>query len=327
MPFQNLPTEIIEWIAEYLHHSGDLNALCRVNRHSYAVLNWYLYHRDAQRPCKALLWGSHTGNLQVMQRSLDHGADIHRKDFDDKTPLIKAVEGQSLEAIRFLLAKGADIHYSNSYADSITFAAVFTRNVEVVKLVLAYGANPDARSYAHTRPLSLAVSRGEFEIASALVKNGACLYESDPEYYTPLMTVLTEARHDILKMFIENGVFHHDKDGSLGANALRRAVLTGNSEAVDILLSAGANAARNGWNGRCAIMDAVSTGNVDLAISLSESVVDLKELKDKDGEGLFHYAVASGSQRYVRYLLGRGFSPDNINRTGLSEGLDKMCRD
>lgn len=325
MFFQHLPTEIVEWIAGHLQQSSSLNALCRTNRRFYHILNWHLYNRDARNPCKALLWGAYNGNLQAMQRSLAHGANIHRKDYDDKTPLIKAVEGQHLEAINFLLDRGANINYSNTYADSIMYTAVFTRNVDVVQLVLARGAKPDALSYANTRPLSLAVSRGDFQIAQALVKYGACMDEPGPGYYTPLITAVHEARHDILRMFIENGIFQNDKDGSLGAEALRSAVMNDNNEALDILLKAGVNPIKAGWHGRCSIMEAVSFGKIDLAISLSELVPDLKEAKDKDGEGLLYYAVAGGSRRYARYLLDRGFGPDDTHEPELPAALETLC--
>ncbi|XEV02858.1 hypothetical protein FSHL1_008145 [Fusarium sambucinum] len=326
MLFQNLPTEIVECVAEHLHHSNVLNALCRVNRRFYHILNWCLYDRDAHKFCKALLWGAYHGNLQAMQKSLRHGANIHRKDYDDKTPLTKATEGQSLGAIKFLLDRGADINYSNTYADSIMYVAVFTRNIDVVELVLARGAKPDALSYANTRPLSLAVSRGDFEIAQALVKFGARLDEPGPGYYTPLITAVHEARHDILKMFIENGVFQNDKDGSLGAEAMRRAVLNDNNEALDILLKAGVNPLKAGWHGRCPIIEAVSFGKIDLAISLSDLVSDLKHAKDKDGEGLLYYAVASGSRQYTKYLLDRGFGPDDSREPDLPAALEALCK-
>ncbi|KAG8672581.1 hypothetical protein FPOAC2_05975 [Fusarium poae] len=326
MFFQNLPTEIVECIAEHLHQPNVLNALCRVNRRFYHILNWCLYDRDAKKLCKALLWGAYNGNLQVMQTSLEHGANIHRKDYDDKTPLTKAVEGQSLEAMKFLLDRGADINYSNTYADSIMYVAVFTRNLDVVELVLARGAKPDALSYANTRPLSLAISRGDFQIAQALVKFGARLDEPGPGYHTSLITAVHEARHDILKTFIENGVFQNDQDGSLGAEALRRAVLNNNDEALDILLKAGVNPIIAGWHGRCPIMEAVTFGKTDLAISLSDLVSDLKQAKDKDGEGLLYYAVASGNRRYTKYLLDRGFGPDDSRESDLPAALKALCK-
>jgi ankyrin repeat protein len=142
-----------------------------------------------------------------------------------------------------------------------------------------------------------------------------------------LITAVHETRHDILKMFVENGVFQNDKDGSLGAEALRRAVLDDNKEALGILLAAGADPVKAGWHGRCPIMEAVSFGKIDLAISLSELVVDLKEPKDKDGEGLLYYAVARGSRRYAKYLLDRGFGPEDTHEPELPAALEALCCD
>ncbi|KAH7174804.1 ankyrin repeat-containing domain protein [Fusarium flagelliforme] len=327
MSLQNLPTEIIELIAERVHQLSSLNSLCRMNRRFHIILNWHLYRRDAKRPCKALLWGAFTGNLKVMQRSLEHGANIHAKNIEDKTPLLRAVEGQSLEAIKFLLDRGADINYSNTFADSIMYVAVFTRNVDVVKLVLERGANPDALSYANTRPLSLAVARNDIAIAEALVKHKARMDEPGPGYYTPLITAVHEARYDILRMFIENGVFSTDKDGSLGAEGLRRAVLNKDYEALDILLKAGADPGKNGWHGRCTIMEAMRFDTEDLAISLSGGIVNLKELKDKDGEGLLYYAVSSRCKRFTKYLLDRGLSIDDTNEPELRGAFEALFSD
>ncbi|KAJ4128874.1 hypothetical protein NW768_007396 [Fusarium equiseti] len=327
MSLQILPTEIIELVAEQVHQLSTLNALCSTNRRFHLILNWLLYQRDAQRPCKALLWGAYTGNLKVMQRSLDYGANIHAKNIQDKTPLLKAVEGQNLEAINFLLDRGADINYSNSFADSIMYVAVFTRNVDVVKLALERGADPDALSYANTRPLSLAVARNDIAIAEALVKCKARMDEPGPGYYTPLITAVHEARYDILKMFIKNGVFSTDKDGSLGAEALRRAVLNRDYEALDILLKAGADPSKNGWHGRCTIMEASWLETEDLAISLSERVVNLKELRDKDDEGLLYYAVGSRCKRFTKYLLDRGLSLDDTHEPELREVYETLFPD
>ncbi|RGP73085.1 hypothetical protein FLONG3_6400 [Fusarium longipes] len=307
MSFEQLPTEMIECIAECLPQSQDLNALCRANRRFNLIVSWHLYHSHAR---KALHWGASNGYLQVMQKSLNHGVSIHIRDRKDKTPLTRAVEAQNLEAINFLLDRGADINYSKTFAESITYIAVLNRNIDVIKLVLARGANPDALSNNDTLPLFLAVSRGDLEIAQMLVEYGARLDAPGP-HQTPMIQSIKLGHHDILKMFIEKGLFRNDKDGSLGAEALTRAVLDQNHKALDILLAAGVNPGKGDWLGYCPIMHALRSGNVHYAIILSDRVEDLTEPKDRRGKTLLDYGVTSHSKQYLKYLVGRGFSPDN----------------
>jgi len=113
-----------------------------------------------------------------------------------------------LERARQLIAAGADLENNHSYSMTPLMVAVRNGNINAVKLLIKAGANVNAKS--------------------------------SPEESTPLMYASQRDWIDIMRMLLKAGAEIEATD-SYGQTALHYAVLERNEEAMEFLLSAGAN--------------------------------------------------------------------------------------
>jgi ankyrin repeat protein len=56
----------------------------------------------------ALLKAAESGEIELMEMLIDHGADVNHADETGVTPLLAAAIGSDVEVVRLLLANGAD---------------------------------------------------------------------------------------------------------------------------------------------------------------------------------------------------------------------------
>src|SRR5258708_7210092 len=80
--------------------------------------------------------------VDELRELLAKGAHVDAKDNNGDTPLIKAAEGRSTEAVMLLLDKGADIEAKGFHGNTPLMAAaihVLAGNTEIIKLLLEKG--------------------------------------------------------------------------------------------------------------------------------------------------------------------------------------------
>ena len=105
-----LPPELFVLLATFLEAERDLNSLSRTCHRLYALLNTYLYRRNAQNSkSSALLWAARCGNEETARKSIQEGASIQEKDSTDRTPLCWAAENGHKAIVKLLLENGKSI--------------------------------------------------------------------------------------------------------------------------------------------------------------------------------------------------------------------------
>ncbi|KAF5973752.1 ankyrin protein [Fusarium bulbicola] len=311
MLLQDLATEIIEQIAQYLSVCSDLNALCQTNKRFHHIANDLVYREDAHWRCNALRWGSQEGLVSVVERSLDQGADVNYIiNHDDETALFPAVQKQHWDIVHLLLARGADVHRRNKVGDNLVYIAVATGSYDLVKLILDLGVDPNSHVEGDVPPLLLAVRRGYLDIARLLFDGAAYIDDSDDWGETPLHLAVGTPQHDILSFFIEKDVFRKDKTGARGSDALEMAVIRGDMSTLRLLLEGGADPLVRRWTRHHAIITAALAREDDMAILMTDRLVEEVGFLDEHGKELLWNAVKGRCQRYTRYLLNKGLDPD-----------------
>lgn len=64
---------------------------------------------------------------------MEKGADLHAKDFSDRTPLLDTAANDHLEVVKWLTEHGADIHAEDKKSWAPTHYAAARGHLEVLK--------------------------------------------------------------------------------------------------------------------------------------------------------------------------------------------------
>lgn len=115
---------------------------------------------DIQRPTEwnysPLHIACRQGHTEMVQLLLDHGADIHAKEFRGKTPLFIAAENNLPDMLQQLLACGAKLDAANFKGETPLHAACTMGHTKIVEILLEAGADPRAESHLEETPFDSA---------------------------------------------------------------------------------------------------------------------------------------------------------------------------
>ena len=145
------------------------------------------------------------GARETARLLLDHGADIHRRNGDRKTALLRAaeqaVEDDDLTLLTWLLEAGADPNVAEYHFDDtpLTIAAEHNR-VGLIDYLVQAGA--DVRK---GHPLVTAADRGRLEAAQRLLELGADVNEVDISENTGLICAIIHHNTAMARLLIDHG--------------------------------------------------------------------------------------------------------------------------
>jgi uncharacterized protein len=168
-----------------------------------------------------------------------------------------------------------------------------------------------------TEELSSAAQSGDLKACSLLLKRGASLNDVDSAGFLPIHYACKSGASDVVKLLCE---FGQDPTSYLsGHSAVEIAARHGHTKVVHVLLSFGASVEDTGSNGRAPILSAVMSGNIEcvqdlLSAGASITAVDTKE------DTVLHTAVVNLTDPVdmVRFLLRNGADPTVRNSRGLA---------
>ena len=127
--------------------------------------------RDGMSPLHAAV---ETGNLEIVEYLLAHGAKTNIRDYDKLTPLMMMDEDATPELFQLLVRYGAKLNLLDKQKNNILHHLA-TRPVDagVIKLVATYGVPVNGLNKEGKTPLMLAVENGMDDHVRALIENGA----------------------------------------------------------------------------------------------------------------------------------------------------------
>jgi ankyrin repeat protein len=114
------------------------------------------------------------GRVEAGQCLLDHGADLHARNNEDRTALFEAAINGRVEFSRMLLERGARINDHEARGMTPLHCAVRSGSIQTVRLLLEHGADVNARdSKVGCTPSKLGSMMDRHEIVELLSAYGA----------------------------------------------------------------------------------------------------------------------------------------------------------
>lgn len=180
-----------------------------------------------------------------------------------EVPLVEAVKKADTVAVRALLQQRVDVNAAEADGTTALHWAAERDNIAVAQLLIRAGANVKAANRYGVTPLTAACINGNAAMIEAFLNAGADPNATLPEGETALMTAARTGKADALKVLLAHGANVHAKEGWKAQTALMWAAAENHAEAVKMLTEVGAdiNARANG--GFTPLLFAVRAGASD----------------------------------------------------------------
>ena len=113
------------------------------------------------------------GDVQVLGRLLDEGADIDARDGHGQTALMRAAHEGHLDVVRLLAARGAALNHTAKYNLTALMLAVIAGHSAIARVLVEAGADTTVRGtgapgFAGKTARDLAAERGDHQVALLL---------------------------------------------------------------------------------------------------------------------------------------------------------------
>ena len=214
----------------------------------------------------ALHWAVRRDHLDAADLLIDAGADVAAENRYGVAPLSLACTNGSATMVARLLEAGADPNTASPQGETALMTAARTGAVDAVTTLLTHGAEVDAREgwRGHTA-LMWAAAEGHLAALGALIAAGAAVDARSSTGGAPVM-----------RSYFEAGEPDKAKSAArpTGMSALLFAVREGHTDAVRLLLAAGADVSGTAPDGTSPLAVAVINAHYALAELLLDEGAD-----------------------------------------------------
>jgi ankyrin repeat protein len=174
----------------------------------------------------------------------------------------RAIKQDDASTVADLLARGFDPNTVDPKGRQGLMMAVQEPSPKVIDVLLRWPkTNVESRSAKDESPLMLAALQGNLDLAKKLIERGADVNKTG---WTPLHYAATNAHLDLINLLLENYAYI-DAESPNKTTPLMMAAMYGSSEAVKLLLDAGADPTLRNELGLSAIDFANKAGRRDSA--------------------------------------------------------------
>lgn len=202
----------------------------------------------------------------------------------------------------------------------LTAAGTYDESTEMVEVLIGAGADPnftnEVDGYISGPPLSAAAQKSSLNMVRRLVKLGAEVGYSKPYGFNAMNSAVygsTSSLCKIVEYLISLGI-DLDVESKYGESPLSVASHRGKFEVVRLLLDAGADPSRLGWN---SLMHAVVFGSLaDCQAILQADKPPLEERDRSWQRTAFLLAVQAGDTEKASLLMAAGANLDGRGRCG-----------
>ncbi|MBW5377876.1 ankyrin repeat domain-containing protein [Brachyspira pilosicoli] len=198
---------------------------------------------------------------------------------------------------------------------------------EIIELINEGGINASSKTeinigdvthYANSTPLMIASSYGHYDIAKALIDNGALVNLRAGDGFNALMEAVRTGNIEIAKLLIEHNsdINIKNKDGK---NMIMIACEKGNEEMFNILIENNADINEKSSWGASALIYASEKGNINIMKYLIDNGIDVNGKADDNGDTPLLWAV-TGDNPYEssKLLIENGANVNATNYGGVA---------
>ena len=256
-------------------------------------------------------------NTKMIQAIIDHGVNVNATNETNKTALMGACLKGNIDTINVLLNAGADPKIVDANDETwLHYAAVGDCSKEVFQTIINHGANVNATSKHNETALMTACENGNLDAINVLLSAGADPDIVDTNGNTWLHCAAGgDCSKEVLQAIINHGADVNAKN-KYNATALMKACLGSSVDAIDVLLSAGADPDiididANTWlyyaaDGNCSreVLQAIINHGADV------------NAKCKDNATALMRACGKGSIDAINVLLSAGSDPNIVDKYG-----------
>ena len=258
-----------------------------------------------------LYYAVDSNNMDLVKLLVEAGADVNAGSWP---PLCRAVDKNNTAIAEYLIDHGANINvYPVEGWGPLQETVHISNSIEMAKLLLAKGADINSEIYP---VLNSAINQERKNLCEFLIQRGADVNAKDKWGQTSLYLAIRNDDSDIMNILIANDAdvdIKHTRRG-MEETALHYAAITGKTEAVKLLLEAGANINAKNDRGQTALHVALDIRDYGYRkYGLSKDTIELLlargtdvNLKDKAGRTPLHLAVESAGADIVKLLLDKG---------------------
>src|SRR5262245_52711790 len=144
------------------------------------------------------------GDVRVVRKLLDNGANVNAHDAEGNTPLILASFYASPECLELLIEKGADVNAANKAGATALIRAA--TDYEKTRLLVAAGANIQVRTALGNTPLILAARRaGNTRTVQLLLERGANPTERNEAGVGPVLSAAASGDVQTVRLLLDAG--------------------------------------------------------------------------------------------------------------------------
>jgi len=129
--------------------------------------------------CLPLILACSSGNIEVVKKMIDAGADVHAKDATQVGALDYACRSGNLKLVEYLLFLNVEVNSRDASNSSPIFSAVAAGHYDIFALLVERGADIKTPTETGTTLLHSAASHNSLQMIEALLKIGADINAED----------------------------------------------------------------------------------------------------------------------------------------------------
>ena len=262
-----------------------------------------------------VVYGAGDCSKEVLEPLINHGADVNATNNYNETALIIACSKRNTDAINILLSAGADPNIADDASDTCLRHAVRKDcSKEVLETIIKHGTDVNATNNNNQSALMIACYTGNIDAINVLLRAEADPNIIDKISGPALRIACYRGDIDAINVLLHAGADPNITDGD-GDTSIHHAVRGScSTEALETIINHDVDVNITNKNNRTALMKACTMRNTNAINVLLRAGAD-PNITDNDGNTSLHHAVEGGcSKDVLETIINHGGDVNATNK-------------